>query len=194
MASEQPDQQSNTAIKSGLWIRLYAVILGPLMAGAAAACSCSQVGVENLVLDKRLSLAKIVVGPPTFTDRIADLLGVFKKESLASKTYSVKVMEVITGRYDATAIQVKSSGSSDCGVDLRYGQTYYHIVNLAATREPVHASACNLVNEEYVRQVKAYKQRPKPELSPVPPGSWTEIFRDSNDLDLAQLGHNLLGL
>lgn len=55
--------------------------------------------------------------PPTFTERVASLLDLFKEE----RTYAVKVVEVITGRYDATAIKVRSSGSNDCGVDLRHG-------------------------------------------------------------------------
>jgi len=97
----------------------------------------------------------------------------------AETTYAVKVVEVITGRYDASAIKVRSSGSSDCGVDLSPGETYYHRASPAAAGGDIHASVCNLVNEEYVRQVKAYKRRPKPELSPVPPGSWTEISRSA---------------
>ena len=80
------------------------VILGLLTGGAASACSCSQVGVENLVLDKGLSLAKIVVVPPTFTERVASLLDFFKADSPESRTYPVKVLEVITGSYDATAL------------------------------------------------------------------------------------------
>ena len=56
------------------------VILGLLTVGAASACSCSQVGVENLVLDKRLSLAKIVVMPSSFTERVASLLDFFKAD------------------------------------------------------------------------------------------------------------------
>ena len=126
MANEQPDQQSNTVFKPGLWIQLCLVILGLLAVGAASACSCSQVGVENLVLDKRLSLAKIVVVPPTFTERVASLLNFFKADSPESRTYSVKVLEVITGSYDATALKVQSPVSSDCGVDLSPGETYYH--------------------------------------------------------------------
>jgi len=179
MANEQPDQQRNTAIKPGLWIQLCFVILGLLTVGAASACSCSQVGVENLVLDKRLSLAKIVVVPPTFTERVASLLNFFKVDSPESRTYPVKVVEVITGRYDATAIAVQSSVSSDCGIDLRHGETYYHRASPTAAGGDIYASVCNLVNAEYVRQVKAYKRRPKPELSPVPPGSWTEISRSA---------------
>ncbi len=100
--------------------------------GAASACSCSQVGVENLVLDERLSLAKIVVEPPTIAERVASLLNFFKADSLESRTYSVKVLEAITGRYDATAVKVQSSVSSDCGVDLRHGETYYHLAAPAA--------------------------------------------------------------
>jgi hypothetical protein len=176
MANQQPDQQRNAAIKPGLWIQLCVVILGLFTVGAASACSCSQVGVENLVLDKRLSLAKVVVVPPTFTDRIASLLNFFKADSPESRTYRVKVLEVITGRYDATALKVQSSVSSDCGVDLRHGETYYHRASSTAAGGDIYASVCNLVDEEYVRQVKAYKRRPKPELSPVPSGSWTEIF------------------
>ena len=179
MANEQPDQQSNTVFKPGLWIQLCLVILGLLAVGAASACSCSQVGVENLVLDKRLSLAKIVVVPPTFTERVASLLNFFKADSPESRTYSVKVLEVITGSYDATALKVQSSDPIDCGVDLRPGETYYHRASPTAAGGDIYASVCNLVGEEYVRQVKAYKRRPKPELSPVPPGSWTEIFRSS---------------
>ena len=175
MANKQPDRQRNTAIKPDLWIQLCVVILGLFTVGAASACSCSQVGVENLVLDKRLSLAKVVVMPPTFTDRIASLLDLFKAET----TYAVKVVEVITGRYDASAIKVRSSGSSDCGVDLRHGETYYHLASPTAAGGDSYASVCNLVGEEYVRQVKAYKRRPKPELAPVPTGSWTEIFRSA---------------
>ena len=179
MANEQPDQQSNTVFKPGLWIQRCLVILGLLAVGAASACSCSQVGVENLVLDKRLSLAKIVVVPPTFTERVASLLNFFKADSPESRTYSVKVLEVITGSYDATALKVQSPVSSDCGVDLSPGETYYHRASPTAAGGDIYVSVCNLVNEEYVRQVNAYKRRPKPELSPVPPGSWTEIFRSA---------------
>lgn len=167
MANEQSDQQGNTAIKPGLWIQLCLVILGLLTVGSASACSCGQVGVENLVLDKRLSLAKIVVMPPSFTERVASVLDLFKAE----RTYAVKVVEVITGRFDATAIKVRPSGSTDCGVSLRYGETYYLRASSAAAGEPLRVSACDLVDAEYVQQVKAYKRRPKPELSPVPPGS-----------------------
>jgi hypothetical protein len=174
MANEHPDQQRNTAIKPGLWIQLCLVILGLLTVGSASACSCGQVGVENLVLDKRLSLAKIVVMPPSFTERVASVLDLFKAE----RTYAVKVVEVITGRFDATAIKVRPSGSTDCGFSLRYGETYHLRVSSAAAGEPLRVSVCDLVDAEYVRQVKAYKRRPKPELSPVPPGSWTEVFRD----------------
>ncbi len=171
MANEQSGQQRNTNMKLGVWIQLCVVILGLLKVGAASACSCGQVGVENLVLDKRLSLAKIVVMPPSFKERVESLLDLFKAE----RTYAVKVVEVITGRYDATAIKVRSSGSTDCGVDLRHGETYYHRASPSAEGGDTYASGCNLVDEEYVRQVKAYKRRPKPELSPVTPGSWTEI-------------------
>ena len=135
MANEQPDQQRNIAIKPNLWIQLCVVILGLLTVGAASACSCSQVGVENLVLDKRLSLAKIVVVPPTFTERVASLLNFFKVDSPESRTYPVKFVEVITGRYDATAIAVQSSASSDCGIDLRHGETYYHRASPTAAGE-----------------------------------------------------------
>ena len=173
MANGQPNQQKNTTMKPGLSIQLFVAILGLATVGATSACSCSQIGFESLVLDKRLSLAKIVVVPPTFTQRIASLLDLFKEE----RTYAVKVVEVITGRYDATAIKVRSTGLNDCGVDLRLGETYFHRASSAAVGEPLRVSVCNLVDAEYVRQVKAYKERPKPELSPVPPGSWTEIFR-----------------
>ncbi len=122
---------------------------------------------------------------PTFTDRLVSVLDVLKADSRESRTYPVKVLEVIAGQYEATAIKARSSGSSDCGVDLRHGETYYHLASPAAAGEPLHASVCNLVGEDYVRQVKAYKQRPKPELSPVPPGSWTEIFRDDKQTVLA---------
>jgi hypothetical protein len=179
MANEQSRQQRSAAIKPGVWIQLCVVILGLLTVGAASACSCRHVGVENLVLDKRLTLAKVVIMPPTFTDRIAYLLNFFKADSSGSRTYPVKVLEVITGRYDATALKVQSSGSSDCGVDLRHGETYYHHDSPSAEGGDIYASVCNLVDEEYVRQVKEYKRRPKPELSPVPPGSWTEIFRSA---------------
>ena len=162
-------------MKLGLSIQLLAAILGLTTVGVASACTCSQIGFENLVLDKRLSLAKIVVVPSTLTQRIESLLDLFKAET----TYEVKVVEVITGRYDATAIKIRSSGSNDCGVDLRHGETYYHRASPTAAGGGVYASVCNLVNEEYVRQVKAYKRRPKPELSSVPPGSWTEIFRSA---------------
>lgn len=113
-------------MKPGLSIQLLVAILGLVTVGAASACSCSQVGVENLVLDKRLSLAKIVVVPPTFTERVASLLNFFKADSPESRTYPVKVLEVITGSYDATALKVQSPVSSDCGVDLSPGETYYH--------------------------------------------------------------------
>ena len=166
-------------MKPGLSIQLLVAILGLLKVGAASACSCSQVGVENLVLDKRLSLAKIVVMPPSFTERVASLLNFFKVDSPESRTYPVKVLEVIAGSYDATALKAQSSVWSDCGVDLRPGETYYHRASPAAAGGDIYASVCNLVNEEYVRQVNAYKQRPKPELSPIPPGSWTEIFRSA---------------
>lgn len=162
-------------MKLGLSIQLLVAILGLVTVGAASACTCSQIGFENLVLDKRLSLAKIVVVPSTLTQRIESLLDLFKAET----TYEVKVVEVITGRYDATAIKVRSSGSNDCGVDLRHGESYYHRASPTAAGGDTYASVCNLVNEEYVQQVKAYKRRPKPELSPVPPGSWTEIFRSA---------------
>ena len=162
-------------MKPGLSIQLLVAILGLVTVGAASACTCRLIGFESLVLDKRLSLAKIVVVPPTLTQRIASLLDLFKEET----TYEVKVVEVITGRYDSTAIKVRSSGSNDCGVDLRHGETYYHLASPKAAGGDTYASVCNLVNEEYVRQVKAYKRRPKPELSPVPPGSWTEIFRSA---------------
>jgi len=162
MANEQPDQQRNTAIKPGLWIQLYVVILGLLTVGAASACSCSQVGVDNLVLDKRLSLAKIVVVPPTFVERVASLLNFFKADSPELRTYPIKVLEVITGSYDATTLKVQSTVSSNCGIDLRPGETYYHLASPTAAGGDIYASVCNLVNEEYVRQVKAYKQRPKP--------------------------------
>lgn len=180
MANKKSDQQGDTAIKPGLWIQLGVVALGLLTVGAASACSCSQVGVENLVLDKRLSLAKIVVVPPTIAERVVSLLNFFKADSPESRTYPVKVLEVITGRYDATALKAQSSVSSNCGVDLRHGETYYHRASPTAAGGDIYASVCNLVTEEYVRQVKAYKRRPKPELSPVPPGSWTEIFRSPN--------------
>ena len=160
-------------MKLGLSIQLLVAILGLVTVGAASACTCSQIGFENLVLDKRLSLAKIVVVPPTLTPRSPFLLDLFKAE----RTYAIKVVEVITGRYDATAIKVRSSGSNDCGVELLHGETYYHRASPTAAGGDTYASVCNLVNEEYVQQVKAYKRRPKPELSPVPPGSWTEIFR-----------------
>ena len=150
------------------------VIFGLLTAGAASACSCRQVGVENLVIDKRLSLAKIVVMPPSFTERVASLLDLFKAE----RTYAVKVLEVISGQYDVTAIKVRPSGSTDCGVDLRHGETYYHLASSKNAGGHLNASVCDLVNEEYVQKVKTYKRRPKPELSPVPPGSWSEVFRD----------------
>ena len=166
-------------MKPGLSIQLLVAILGLVTVCAASACSCSQVGVENLVLDKRLSLAKIVVMPPTFTERVASLLNFFKADSPESRTYPVKVLEVITGSYDATALKVQSSDPIDCGVDLRPGETYYHRASPTAAGGDIYASVCNLVNEEYVRQVKAYKRRPKPELSPIPPGSWTEIFRSA---------------
>jgi hypothetical protein len=159
-------------------IRLGVAILGLVMAESASACSCKQIGVENLVLDTRLALARIVVVPPTFTERVVSLFDLLRAGFSGSRTYPVKVLEVITGQYEATAITARASGSSDCGVDLRHGQTYYHLASPVAAGEPLQASVCNLVTEEYVRQVKAYKQRPKPELSPVPPGSWTEIFRD----------------
>jgi hypothetical protein len=181
MAYEQPDHQRNTAIKPGFWIQLCLVVFGLLTAGAASACSCGQVGVENLVLDKRLSLARIVVMPPSFTERVVSLLDLFKPE----RTYAIKVVEVITGQYEATAIKARSSGSTDCGVDLRHGETYYHIASPRDAGGDTNASVCNLVSEEYVRQVKAYKQRPKPELSPVPPGSWSEVFRDGKQTVLA---------
>ena len=126
MANEQPDRQRNTAIKPSLWIQLCFVILGLLTVGAASACSCSQVGVENLVLDKRLSLAKIVVMPPSFTEHVASLLNFFKVDSPESRTYPVKVLEVIAGSYVATALKAQSSVWSDCGVDLSPGETYYH--------------------------------------------------------------------
>jgi len=177
MANEQLDQQRNTASTPGLWIQLCLVFLGLLTGGAASACSCSQVGVENLVLDKRLSLVKIVVVPPTFTERVASFLNFFKADLPESRTYPAKVMEVITGQYDATALKVQSSGSSDCGVDLRPGEAYYYRASPTAAGGDIYASVCNLVNQEYVEQVKAFKRRPKPELSPIPPGSWTEIFR-----------------
>lgn len=179
MENEQSGQHRRAVIKPGLWIQLCVLILGLLTVGAASACSCSHVGVENLVLDKRLSLAKVVVMPPTFMDRIASLFNFLKADSLESRTYPVEVLEVITGRYDATALKVQSSGSSDCGVDLRHGETYYHRASPSAEGGDIYASVCNLVDEEYVRQVKAYKRRPKPELSPVSPGSWTEIFRSA---------------
>jgi hypothetical protein len=179
MANEQSRQKRSAAIKPGVWIQLCVLILSLLTVGAASACSCSQVGVENLVLDKRLSLAKIVVVPPTFTERVASLLNFFKVDSPESRTYSVKVLEVITGKYDATALKVQSSAWSNCGVDLRHGETYYHRASPSAEGGGIYASVCNLVDEEYVRQVKEYKRRPKPELLPVPPGSWTEIFRSA---------------
>jgi hypothetical protein len=113
-------------MKPGLSIQLLVAILGLVTVGAASACSCSQVGVESLVLDKRLSLAKIVVMPPTFTERVASLLDFFKADSPESRTYPVKVLEVITGSYDATALKVQSSDPIACGVDLRPGETYYH--------------------------------------------------------------------
>uniref|UniRef100_UPI0040489B98 hypothetical protein n=1 Tax=Limnohabitans sp. TaxID=1907725 RepID=UPI0040489B98 len=147
-------------MKPGLWIQLCVVIIGLLTVGAASACSCRHVGVENLVLDKRLSLAKIVVVPPTLTQRIVSLLDLFKAET----TYAVKVLEVITGSYDATALKVQSSDPIACGVDFRPGETYYHLASPTAAGEDIYASVCNLVSEEYVRQVKAYKLRPKPEL------------------------------
>jgi hypothetical protein len=159
-------------------IRLGVAILGLVMAGSASACSCKQIGVENLVLDKQLALAKIVVAPPTPTERMVSLFDSLKAIFSGSRTYPVKVLEVITGQYETKAITARASGSGDCGVDLRRGQTYYHLASPAASGEPLHASVCNLVDEEYVRQVKAYKQRPKPELSPVPPDSWPEVFRD----------------
>ena len=162
-------------MKPGLSIQLLVAILGLVTVGTSSACSCRKTGFENLVLDKRLSLAKIVVVPPTLTQRIASLLDLFKAET----TYAVKVLEVITGRYDATALKVQSSDPIACGVDLRPGETYYHLASPAAAGGDIYASVCNLVSEEYVRQVKAYKRRPKPELSPVPPGSWTEIFRSA---------------
>jgi len=162
-------------MKLGLSIQLLVAILGLVTVGAASACICRQIGFENLVLDKRLSLAKIVVVTPTLTQRIASLLDLFTAET----TYEVKVVEVISGRYDATAIKVPSSGHNDCGVDLRHGETYYHRASPTAAGGGVYASVCNLVNEEYVRQVKAYKRRPKPELSSVPPGSWTQISRSA---------------
>jgi len=165
-------------MKPTLSIRCGVTILGLVMAGGASACSCKQIGVENLVLDKRLALARIFVVTPTFTERMVSLLDVLKAGFSGSRTYPVKVLEVITGQYEATAITARASGSSDCGVDLRHGQTYYHLASPAAAGEPLQASVCNLVGEDYVRQVQAYKQRPKPELSPVPPASWTEIFRD----------------
>ena len=135
MANKKSDQQGGTAIKPGLWIQLGMVALGLLTVGAASACSCSQVGVENLVLDKRLSLAKIVVVPPTIAERIASLLNFFKADSPESMTYPVKVLEVITGRYDATALKVQSPVSSACGVDLRHGETYYHRASPTAAGE-----------------------------------------------------------
>ncbi len=165
-------------MKPTLPIQFCLAILGLVLVGGASACTCKQIGVENLVLEKRLSLAKIVVVTPKFTDRMASLLDVFKADSRGYRTYRVKVLEVINGQYEATVIKARPSGSSDCGVDLRHGQTYYHLSSSVPAGAHLHASVCNLVNEEYVRRVKAYKQRPKPELSPVPPGSWTEIFRD----------------
>ena len=175
MANEQPNQRMNTTMKLGLSIKLLVAIFGLVTVGAASACSCSQIGFENLVLDKRLSLAKIVVVPPTLTQRIVSLLDLFKAET----TYAVKVLEVITGSYDATALKAQSSDPIACGVDFRPGETYYHRASPAAAGGYIYASVCNLVDEEFVRQVKAYKRRPKPELSPVTPGSWTEIFRSA---------------
>jgi hypothetical protein len=174
MENGQLAQRRNTPMATGWLIRLCVATLGLVTVGAASACSCSRTGVENVVLDKRLSLAKIMVMPPTLPERVASLLNVFKE----SKTYSVKVVEVIAGQYDAASIKVRSSGPGDCGVDLRYGQTYYQLANPEAAGEPVHASVCNLVDEDYVRQVKAYQRRPKPELAPVPLGSWTQVFKD----------------
>ncbi len=137
-------------MKLSLSIQLLVAILGLVTVGAASACSCSRIGFENLILDKRLSLAKIVVLPPTLTQRIASPLDLFKAET----TYAVKVVEVITGRYDATAIKVRSSGLTDCGVDLRHGETYHHLASPTAAGGDIYASVCNLVSEEYVRQVK----------------------------------------
>lgn len=165
-------------MKPTLAIQFGVAILGLVMAESASACSCRQIGVENLVLDTRLALARIVVEPPTFTERVVSLFDLLRAGFSGPKTYPVKVLEVITGRYEGTAITARATGSSDCGVDLRHGQTYFHLASPAAAGEPLQASVCHLVTEEYARQVKAYKQRPKPELSPIPPGSWAEIFRD----------------
>ncbi len=122
--------------------------------GTASACSCRHISVDNLVRDKQLSLARIVVVPPTFTERIASVLDVFKEE----RTYRVRVVEVITGQYDATVIQVRSSGPTECGIELRVGETYNLRTGPAAAGTPPYASVCNFVDEGYVRQVKAYKQ------------------------------------
>lgn len=159
-------------MKSVLSIQLLVAVLGLVTVGAASACSCNQIGFENLVLDKRLSLAKIVVVPLTLSNRIASLFDFFNAE----KKYSVRVVEVITGRYDTTTLKVRSFDPNDCGVDLRHGETHYHLASPTTAGGDIYASVCNLVNEEYVGQVKAYKRRLKPELSPVQPGSWTEIF------------------
>ena len=161
-------------MRPGFSKKLFVGILGLVTVGAASACSCRHIGFENLVLDKQLSLAKIVIMPPSLTERVASFLDLFKAE----RTYTVKVVEVITGRYDATAITARPSGSTDCGISLRHGETYYLRVSSAAAGDPLRISVCDLVNAEYIRQVKAYKRRPKPELSPVPPGSWSEVFRD----------------
>ncbi len=141
-------------MKLGLSIRWCAAIVGFFAVGTASACSCRHIEAENLVRDKQLSLARIAVMPPTFTERIASLLAFFEE----SRTYRVRVIEVITGQYDATVIEVLSSGPAACGIELRPGKTYYHRTGPAVAGKPLQASVCNFVDEGYVRQVKAYTQ------------------------------------
>lgn len=157
----------------------YAFIGITFFASASAfACSCTDIHVEHVAYMERFGLSKIKVNDVSLLDKTRSY---FKKKE-HTRTYSVKVLEDVKGKFISNSIKIDGFlGDGSCGMEVGYGEELFVITYKDDKKTSLtDVGVCNTVSESFAEKVKAELKSPNTLYNSVETSDWTLINKASN--------------
>ena len=148
-----------------------------LLASSAWACSCEMRNIDEVAHSKGISLTKLKVNSPSFTERVHS----FFEIPTYSKSYSITVLEDYKGAFTANNITASTmDGETDCSRRVSYGETLYIITHNSSENYPSNrVSVCNTTSEQFAAEVKKELANPSDAYKSVDISKWTQLSKSS---------------
>jgi hypothetical protein len=157
-------------------IRLIVLVL--LMTSASAyACSCKKFWVEEIANQNNLVLTKLKIVQPTFLEKLKNIANLTSPTS----RHKVEVLENIKGVYAYDYLDVYDNFLDwTCSVNLSSKEEIYVVNGYDTNGLLTHdADVCNLVTEEFSREVATYIKDPKVKPMNTDFSRWRFIYKDN---------------